>query len=243
MPVKLNPGRVVDFGADSLAPAPLTNSLPLAVAPVQQAENRLDTLDAGTEKLPAEMRIYSVDELLLDPANVRPHKRKNIDAIKVSLTCFGQQKPIVVDPKQVVRAGNGTLIAARELGWKRIGGTPSDLEGAEAAAYSIADNRTTDLSEFHEPDLVDILNAMDPGLQAATGFIGQDVQALVDKVRATDTTALDGELAAIASLKESTITLSVPTESQKNVEKWLANGEPNTAGGRGRGVMKRCELL
>jgi len=59
-------------------------------------------------------------ELSLDPANVRKHDRRNLDAIKASLRKFGQQKPIVVDTKGIVLAGNGTLTAAKELGWSEI---------------------------------------------------------------------------------------------------------------------------
>ena len=55
----------------------------------------------------------SVDSLSADPANVRTHDKRNIDAIKASLRRFGQQKPIVVDGDGVVVAGNGTLAAAQ----------------------------------------------------------------------------------------------------------------------------------
>lgn len=61
-----------------------------------------------------------VAELASDPANVRKHNEKNLDAIKASLTRFGQQKPIVIDKSGVVRAGNGTLAAAKALGWAEI---------------------------------------------------------------------------------------------------------------------------
>ncbi len=50
----------------------------------------------------------AVDRLLADPANVRVHDARNLAAIKGSLARFGQQKPIVVDAKGVVRADNRT---------------------------------------------------------------------------------------------------------------------------------------
>lgn len=61
-----------------------------------------------------------VADLALDPANARKHSDKNLAAIKASLTRFGQQKPIVIDSSGVVRAGNGTLAAAKALGWAEI---------------------------------------------------------------------------------------------------------------------------
>ena len=56
-----------------------------------------------------------IADLSEDPANARTHSERNIDAIVASLRRFGQQKPIVVDSNGVVRAGNGTLVAAKAL--------------------------------------------------------------------------------------------------------------------------------
>jgi ParB-like chromosome segregation protein Spo0J len=98
-----------------------------------------------------------------DEKNVRLHDERNIEAIKASLSRFGQQKPILVDANNVVLAGNGTLLAARELGWKKINITKTNLSGEEARAYAIADNRTTDLSVFSEADLVESLSQIMAG--------------------------------------------------------------------------------
>ena len=92
----------------------------------------------------------SVDSLSADPANVRTHDKRNIDAIKASLRRFGQQKPIVVDGDGVVVAGNGTLAAARELGWQEIAVARTNLKGADAVAYAIADNRTAELARWEK---------------------------------------------------------------------------------------------
>jgi hypothetical protein len=100
-----------------------------------------------------------VSELSLDPSNVRKHSRKNIDAIIGSLRKFGQQKPIVVDAKGIVLAGNGTLTAAKELGWTEIEITRTALQGVEATAFAIADNRTAELAEW-EDSLNDVLKSL-----------------------------------------------------------------------------------
>ncbi len=89
-----------------------------------------------------------LDTLVPDPANVRTHDDRNLEAIRGSLARFGQQKPIVVDHAGVIRAGNGTYHAAKALGWKTISIVRTDLENLEATAFAIADNRTSDLSEF-----------------------------------------------------------------------------------------------
>jgi ParB-like chromosome segregation protein Spo0J len=88
-----------------------------------------------------EIQTVPIDSVSPDPANVRKHGVRDIDAIKASLKRFGQQHPILVDKRGVVRAGNGRLEAMRQLGWSEVEVVYTDLEGAELAAFAIADNR------------------------------------------------------------------------------------------------------
>lgn len=90
----------------------------------------------------------TINALIPDPSNVRKHNAKNLDAIKGSLARFGQTKPIVVNADNIVIAGNGTLEAAKALGWTEINIVRVALRGAEAIAYAIADNRTAELAEW-----------------------------------------------------------------------------------------------
>jgi len=55
-----------------------------------------------------------------DPQNARKHDKRNLEAIAKSLAEFGQRKPIVALHDGTVIAGNGTLAAARSLGWQEI---------------------------------------------------------------------------------------------------------------------------
>lgn len=107
-----------------------------------------------------------------DPANVRQHPVESIAAIKASLSRFGQQKPIVIDAKGIVRAGNGTLQAAKELGWETIDCVRSDLSGSELTAYSIADNSIAELSSWSAQvaDVLSDLQAELPDLSADFKF-------------------------------------------------------------------------
>jgi ParB-like chromosome segregation protein Spo0J len=111
----------------------------------------------------------NVAELSLDPSNARKHSQRNLDAIKASLRKFGQQKPIVVDAKGIVLAGNGTLTAAKELGWTEIEITRTTLQGVEATAFAIADNRSAELAEW-EDSLADVLKSL-----LAAGVKSEDV--------------------------------------------------------------------
>jgi ParB-like chromosome segregation protein Spo0J len=132
------------------------------------------------------VNIESVDikTLAADPANVRKHDRRNLDAIKGSLQRFGQQKPIVVDADGVVRAGNGTLAAARELGWTHIDVVRTDLTGVDATAYAIADNRTAELAEWDDEILAATLNslALEEGLLEAAGYDEEELAAMLAEI-------------------------------------------------------------
>jgi DNA modification methylase len=122
-----------------------------------------------------------VTDLHNDPANVRKHGEQNLAAIKASLARFGQQKPIVVNADGVVIAGNGTLMAARALGWRTIKAVRTNLAGADATAFAIADNRTAELAEWDEAALHQQLAAIaidDEELLAATGFDEKELAKL-----------------------------------------------------------------
>jgi DNA modification methylase len=100
----------------------------------------------------------SVDTLVGDPKNARTHDKRNIDAIAASLQAFGQRKPVVVRDS-VVLAGNGTLTAARLLGWTKIAvvNAPDDWDENTARAYALADNRTAELASWDTTLLYDQL--------------------------------------------------------------------------------------
>jgi hypothetical protein len=99
-----------------------------------------------------EVKRRLISDLTLDPNNARTHSQKNLDAIKSSLTKFGQRKPIVVNGQGVILAGNGTVEAAKSLGWDQIdvAVVPADWDEATARAYALADNRTAELAEWDE---------------------------------------------------------------------------------------------
>jgi ParB-like chromosome segregation protein Spo0J len=132
-----------------------------------------------------QIKKISIEKLSNDPANARKHDDRNIEAIVGSLRRFGQQKPIVVDVSGVVRAGNGTLEAARRLGWKDIDCVETQLKGSDAIAYAIADNRTAELAEWDDDVLAAQLNGLladDESLALATGFSNEELEKLVGEI-------------------------------------------------------------
>lgn len=133
----------------------------------------------------------SVQKLSSDPANARKHSDRNIESIVASLRRFGQQKPIVVDKSGIVRAGNGTLEAAKRLGWETIAVVESDLVGADMSAYAIADNRTAELAEWDDEILKATLEGLDDALREAAGF---DLSELDELLKDADTEVLEDEV-------------------------------------------------
>jgi DNA modification methylase len=101
-----------------------------------------------------------------------------------SLRRFGQQKPIVIDRNNIVRAGNGTLEAAKRLGWEKIDCVRTELNGADATAYAIADNRTAELAEWDDEVLAATLNglALEEGLLEAAGYDEEELAAMLAEI-------------------------------------------------------------
>lgn len=97
-----------------------------------------------------ETEIIPIDDLLPDENNARTHSKKNIDAIAKSLQTFGQRKPVVITQENVVVAGNGTLEAAKQIGWKGLAvvRVPDDWDADTIKAYALADNRTAELASW-----------------------------------------------------------------------------------------------
>lgn len=128
----------------------------------------------------------AVADLVKDPANVRTHDERNIEAIMGSLRRFGQRSNIVVSSDGVVVAGNGRLEAARRLGWTTIWAERSHLKGSEATAFAIADNRTAELAGWNETGLAEHLRALqseDFDLDAI-GYTDAEVDAMIDGLAA-----------------------------------------------------------
>jgi site-specific DNA-methyltransferase (adenine-specific) len=93
-----------------------------------------------------------IADLTPDPQNARQHDDKNLKAIMGSLKEFGQRKPIVITEAGVIVAGNGTVEAAKRLGWLEIEvvKVPSDWTDAQVKAFAIADNRTAELANWNQ---------------------------------------------------------------------------------------------
>lgn len=127
----------------------------------------------------------SIESLKPDPANVRKHSERNILAIAESLGQYGQQKPIVVK-NNVVLAGNGTLEAAKRLGWEKLAVTEFSGDG-KTRGYALADNRTAELAEWDFEALSNELGLFESQLELRYLWSPEELSAL--KTLNADSTA------------------------------------------------------
>jgi DNA modification methylase len=123
----------------------------------------------------------SIDTLHTDPANAR--RGHAIDKIAASLEQYGQRKPIVVNASEAnkVEAGNGTLQAAKQLGWTHIAAVTVEDDALTAVGYGIADNRLSELSEWDDETLATLLQSLDLD-DVVTGFDDSDLADLLAEI-------------------------------------------------------------
>lgn len=117
-----------------------------------------------------QIETLAITELTLDPQNARQHDSKNLKAIEGSLTQFGQRKPIVITEANVIVAGNGTVTAAKNLGWETIEAVrvPADWSADQVKAFALADNRTAELATWAPEVLVaQLLELEEAGFEIA----------------------------------------------------------------------------
>lgn len=146
----------------------------------QPVKSRAAKLSKEIQQFPGEIRLLDIDVPELDPENARKHSKRNIEAVKESLTNYGQRKPIVIHVKtKVVIAGNGTLLAARQLGWKQIACVFTDLSKQKARGYGITDNRSSELAEWDYQNLAAHLRSLEKSGDRPPGWLDYEIGPLL----------------------------------------------------------------
>ena len=101
----------------------------------------------------------SINDLQNDPKNARKRTDRSSKLIKESLQKFGAARSIVIDENNRILAGNGTIAGAKAAGIKNLKVIETDgkeiiavkrtgLSEDEKIGLALADNRTSDLSEW-----------------------------------------------------------------------------------------------
>ena len=110
--------------------------------------------------------VINLDAVTTDPQNARKRTERNRNSIKASLEKFRAGRSIVLDKDNIVRAGNGTVEMAKELGYTElivvepkegqlVAVRRPEWTAQEAKAYAIADNRTAELAEWDDEVLAE----------------------------------------------------------------------------------------
>src|SRR5690348_3422639 len=116
-----------------------------------------------------------ITELKLDPRNPRLHSERQIKQIARSIKAFGFNVPVLVDSNWRVIAGHGRIRAAQTLSCTEVPTIKLDhLTEAQAHAFTIADNRLTEIAVWDDRLLAEQLQQLsmlelDFSLEA-TGF-------------------------------------------------------------------------
>jgi len=127
--------------------------------------------------------LVPIDSVHHDPSNARRHPDRNIESIVASINRFGQRFPIVVQRDgMIVRAGNGRLDAMKKLGWSHVAAVVVDEPSADATAFAIADNRTSELAEWDDETLASLLQSLDKDDREVAGFNDSELSELLDRL-------------------------------------------------------------
>lgn len=132
----------------------------------------------------------TLEALVQDPKNARRRTQRSTGMIERSLREFGAARSLVIDEEGVILAGNGTAEAAASIGIDRVLVVPADgrtlvavqrtdLSPAQKAEYGVADNRSSDTSEFDGAALNALLEEH-PDLDMSPWFTPEEWGAQVD---------------------------------------------------------------
>ena len=81
-------------------------------------------------------------DLRPDPRNARTHPKKQVAQIKASIESFGFTNPVLIDEENLIIAGHGRLLAAKEIGLREVPTIEvAGLSSAQQRALRLADNK------------------------------------------------------------------------------------------------------
>lgn len=150
-----------------------------------QEKDPTGVLNGPIDRIAPSLRglIVPIGSLMPDPDNARLHPERNLQSIKDSLNLYGQRKALAVivngKGEKVVRAGNGTLEAAKALGWTKLAAAvDDDLTEVEAMGYGLADNRTAELARWDFEVVARIDKLLQDNKQESVGWSVEELQVL-----------------------------------------------------------------
>lgn len=114
----------------------------------------------------------------------RNARKGDVEAIKKSLQIHGQYRTVVVNrgthtgrPMEIL-AGNHTVKAARDLGWKTVAVNFVDYDEDQAARVVLVDNKLGDDATYDVAILTSVLQDLDD--LEGTGYSDEDLDKLLN---------------------------------------------------------------
>lgn len=135
-----------------------------------------------TERENLEIRYLNPTELKLNPKNSRTHSKKQLHKIAQSIEKLGFNNPVLIDAENIIVAGHGRVLAARELGLTEIPTIClSHMSQEQIRAYIIADNKLAEEAGWDNEILkieLDFLMNLEPEIGFDATVTGFDIPQL-----------------------------------------------------------------
>lgn len=87
---------------------------------VKGSEELLSVTELKSTITIPETELVSIEQLKENPHNVKEHPQKQINVLKELIKLEGFISPLVIDRHNMIWAGHGRIMAARELEMKRL---------------------------------------------------------------------------------------------------------------------------
>lgn len=129
-----------------------------------------------------EIKEVSISDLKPFEGNPKKHG-DDIPALVKSIEEYGWTNPILVQKgTNRIIAGHGRLLAAKEAGLEKVPVIFLGLDDKKAMAYTVADNKLAEKSQWDFPALKDLLVSLDDGEfdLTLTGFDEAELKKLID---------------------------------------------------------------
>ena len=130
---------------------------------VAKRRNRNETTEAAQAALKQEQEAIGewvdIDRVRGWEKNPKRHPEAQIKAIIKSFKRFGWGAPLLARPNGELIAGHGRLEAAKQLGLKKVPVRWMDLDPTEAHLLALADNKLTEIGEWDDVLVREILEA------------------------------------------------------------------------------------
>lgn len=189
------------------------------------------------------MRVLNQTTSLEPLTAVKPHprnpRRGDVDAVQASIDRNGFYGAIVAQQStRHILAGNHRYLAAQAAGATEIPVIWIDVDDDHALRILLADNRTSDLADYDDETLTDLLRSIqaETGTLAGTGYTGDDLNRLLkttDPLEEDDTEDAEAKLAQADALQAKWQVApgdawTIPSRSSPHIHHTIVCGDSTT---------------